>query len=61
MHLHVETAEYLLSLDILLKVNDIVYHGKDKIKIKKEMIRHIIDVRGDYIAIKIDKKKMGQS
>ncbi|EFA44645.1 hypothetical protein HMPREF0645_0913 [Hallella bergensis DSM 17361] len=50
--------EYLLSLDILLKVNDIVYHGKDKIKIKKEMIRHIIDVRGDYIAIKIDKKKM---
>lgn len=38
--------EYLLSLDILLKVDDIVYYGKDKIKIKKKLIRHIIDVKG---------------
>ena len=50
--------EYLLSLDLLLKVDDIVYYGKDKIKIKKKLIRHIIDVKGDYVAIEICKKKM---
>ena len=50
--------EYLLSLDILLKVDDIVYYGKDKIKIKKKLICHIIDVKGDYVAIEICKKKM---
>jgi hypothetical protein len=52
------TKRYLLSLDIQLRVGDILYDKRDKVKVKRCITRHIIDARGDYVAVVIKKKKL---
>lgn len=50
--------EYLTSLEIRLEKDDIVYHGKDKTRIRSETLCRIIDARGDFIALKMGNKKV---
>ena len=52
------TKRYLLSLDIQLRVGDILYDKRDKVKVKRCITRHIIDARGDYVAVEIKKRKL---